>query len=36
MLTIQECAESIVTRLFSVCWCTEQEEQGERIAIKQK
>jgi len=35
-LTIQECAESITTRLFTVNWMGNDEAIGDRIAIKSK
>lgn len=35
-MTIQDCADSIVTRLFSVMWGTDSEQMGDRIAIKVK
>ncbi|MEW8193289.1 MAG: hypothetical protein AB2793_06245 [Candidatus Thiodiazotropha sp.] len=33
-LTIQDCAESITTRLFTVNWMRHDEKTGDRIAIK--
>jgi len=33
-LNIQECAESITTRLFTVNWMANNEAMGDRIAIK--
>lgn len=35
-MTIQDCAESITTRLFSVNWMGNHEAMGDRIAIKSK
>ena len=35
-LSIQECADSIVTRLFTVNWMASHEAMGDRIAIKEK
>jgi len=35
-LSIQECADSIVTRLFTINYGGKTEQIGDRIAIKQK
>jgi hypothetical protein len=35
-LSIQDCADSIVTRLFTVNYGRGREQVGDRIAIKQK
>ena len=35
-MTIQDCADSIVTHLFSVMWGTDSEQMGDRITIKVK
>lgn len=33
-LSLQECADSIVTRLFTVSYGAKNEQTGDRIAIK--
>lgn len=33
MLTIQDCAESIATLLFTVCYGTKSEQEGDRLQI---
>ena len=35
-LSLQECAESITTRLFTTDWGGNHEAMGDRIAVKSK